>query len=98
MADPLSIIASTAGLIDLSVKLAQFVRDTKKGTDVVNKDLEQLAKDIDSVNNNTKVIRDAFDRHMTQTGFTVTHDARAWREVAAALQSCHAVLKDWTNN
>jgi len=61
MADPFSIIAGSASLVDLAIKVVKFINETKKGTDTIDEDLRQLVADIRELSHVSELIGTAFE-------------------------------------
>ncbi|USW58367.1 Putative tetratricopeptide-like helical domain superfamily [Septoria linicola] len=98
MADPLSIATSALAIAELTFKVVSFIHDTKKGADSIDGDLEQLAADIEKLNNVTQLISRTFEEEdKKQNGKhskagSATADIR--RLVESTLTDCVSALKE----
>ena len=61
MADPFSIIAGTAGLADVCIRLTKFLKHASNGFQKVDEDLEDLSKEITSLRAVSDLIKHSFE-------------------------------------
>lgn len=93
MADPFSILASTAGLVDISVKFVRFIKKTADGTGTIDEDLRQLTVEVEKLEHVSLLIRNAFEEDMNEVGRTYKNPAAdIWSSVSSALKDCEAAL------
>ena len=93
MADPFSIIAGAIGVVDVAVKVVKFIDETKKGADSVDRDLRDLATEIESLKHTGKIIYNAFEKDMKEGKTTQdSPTAGTWSAASRALTDCNAAL------
>ena len=95
MADPFSIIAGAAGLTDVCIRLARFLREAKDGFQKVDKDLEDLANDLTALRSVSDLIQRSFDidiAQVTNPGDTQII-ADLWRTTRTTLAGCHDIVE-----
>lgn len=94
--DPLSIIASTAAITDLSVQILKVISETKKGVDTADEDLLHLVRDVEKTRDVSDLIRKAFQddltnqRNMTRGGGDAT--SGMWSVASSTLTGCVSAL------
>jgi hypothetical protein len=95
MADPVSIIAGAAGLADVCVRLAKFLKQAIDGFQKVDKDLEDLSKEITALRTVSDLIKRSFEIDMA--GTTNSRDsqiiANHWHATRATLAGCQVVVE-----
>ncbi|KAK4695324.1 hypothetical protein P7C71_g2413, partial [Lecanoromycetidae sp. Uapishka_2] len=66
MADPFSIIAGAAGLADVCIRLTKFLKQAKDGFQKVDKDLEDLSKEITALRSISDLVQRSFEADLTK--------------------------------
>jgi hypothetical protein len=110
MADPFSILAGVASLADVCIRLARFLKDANDGFRVVDQELEDLFKEIASLQSVNESIDELVKRSYPEgsTARTNPHLGKIldtnWRATNNTLSSCQliverieAILKDVVN-
>lgn len=94
IADPLSIVTSTVGLVDISIRVIKFINTTKKGIDTIDEDLRQLVTEVERLKYASELIQKAFEDDMKEGG-TVPKGStdNIWSAASFALIDCRAALK-----
>ncbi|PQE27270.1 tetratricopeptide repeat domain-containing protein [Rutstroemia sp. NJR-2017a WRK4] len=99
MADPFSILAGAAGLADVCIRLAKFLKDAKDGFRLVDQELEDLAKEIASLQSVNESINELLKRSYPQgsTARTNPHPekirSKNWRATNTTLASCQLIVE-----
>ena len=95
MADPFSIVAGTAGLADVCVRLARFIKQANAGFRVVDQELEDVSQEIESL----RSINDLVKRSYTD-GFSTKSDpdqqqilGTHWCATQNTLASCQRIVE-----
>lgn len=95
MADPFSIIAGSAGLIDVCIRLGGFLKQAKDGFQKVDEELDQLSQDISAVRSVSNLIRCNFETELV--GTRDANDQQVvedhWRTTHAILEGCQANME-----
>lgn len=95
MADPFSIIAGTAGLADVSIRLAKFLKGAKSGIQNVDDDLEDLSKEIDGLQDVNDLVKRT---HETGSANSIDANdqqvfANQWQTIQATLAGCQHIVE-----
>ena len=95
MADPFSIIAGTAGVADVCIRLTKFLKQAKDGFRAVGQELEDLFEEIVSL----RSVNDLVERSYTE-GSTAKIDpdhqhilGTHWRATQNTLASCRNIIE-----
>ena len=95
MADPFSIIAGTAGLADVCIRVTKFLKQAKDGFRAVDQELEDLFEEIVSL----RSVNDLVQRSYTE-GSTAKTDpdhqrilGTHWRTTQNTLASCQRIIE-----
>ena len=95
MADPFSIITGTAGLADVSIRLAKFLKQAKNGFQTVDDDLEDLSKEIDGLQDVNALVK-----RTHETGSASNIDVNdqqifvnQWETIQATLAGCEHIVE-----
>ena len=96
MADPFSIVASTISIVDVGVRVVQFLVEVKQGSDTIDDELDKLIGEINSLNAVSNLIRENFQKDITG-GYDASSkeqeaSAALWREAGNALRDCDRTL------
>lgn len=67
MTDPFSIIVGTAGLADVCIRLTKFLKQAKDGFQKIDKDLEDLSKEITALRTVSDLIKRSFETDLAVT-------------------------------
>lgn len=110
MADPFSTLAGAAGLADVCIRFAKFLKDANDGFRLVDQELEDLSKEIVSLQSVNGSINELLKRSYPEgsTARTNPHLEKIldinWRATNTTLASCQliverieALLKDVVN-
>ena len=110
MADPFSILAGAAGLADVCIRLGKFLKDANHGFRVVDQELDELLKEITSLQSVNASIEELLKRSypgrstaQASPNLQQVLDTN-WQATNATLSSCklvvekiEAILKDVVN-
>ena len=95
MADPFSIIVGTAGLADVCIRLAKFLKQAKDGFQNIDKDLEDLSKEITALSTVSDLIKRTFEADLART--TTSNDDQIivdhWQATGAILAGCQDIVE-----
>lgn len=98
MTDPFSIIVGTAGLADVCIRLAKFLKQAKDGFQNIDKDLEDLSKEIKAVRTVSDLIKRTFEADLA--GTTSSNDDQVivdhWQATGAILTGCQDIVEKLT--
>ena len=110
MADPFSILAGAAGLADVCIRLGKFLKDANHGFRVVDQELDELLKEITSLQSVNASIEELLKRSYPERSTAQTSPNLQqvldtnWQATNATLSSCklvveniEAILKDVVN-
>jgi hypothetical protein len=95
MADPLSIIAGTAGLGDVCVRLIIFLKHAKDGIRSVDEDLENLLIEITSLRSTNDLVNRSYAEGVLPVGDSEHQQIlkTQWRAIQTTLASCQRVTQ-----
>ena len=93
MGDPFSIIAGTAGILDISFRFCKYLKDVRAAITSVEGDLTTLVRDIEILIQINKSIQHVFttDLHDTTGNARIEND-NVWRHIATSLSDTRDVL------
>ena len=95
MADPFSIIVGTAGLADVCIRFTKFLAQAKDGFQNIDKDLEDLSKEITALRTVSDLIKRNFEADLA--GTTSTNDNQIivdhWHATRATLEGCQDIVE-----
>lgn len=95
MTDPFSIIVGTAGLADVCIRLTKFLKQAKDGFQKIDKDLEDLSKEITEVATVSDLIKRSFEKDLA--GTTDSSDNQIiidqWQATLTTLAGCKAIVE-----
>ena len=98
MADPFSIIAGSAGLADVCIRLAKFLKQAKDGFQGIDKELEDLSKEIAALRTVSDLIKRNFEADLA--GTTNCSDDQVivdqWQATGPILEGCQEIVKKLT--
>ena len=95
MADPFSVIAGTAGLADVCIRLTRFLKHAKDGFRAVDEELDGLAEEIESLRSTNEFIK----RSYTEGSITkINSDHQQilntqWQTTQTTLASCQHITE-----
>ncbi|KAF2096847.1 tetratricopeptide repeat domain-containing protein [Rhizodiscina lignyota] len=102
MADPFSIIAGTAGLIDVLWRCGVYVKHIRDLADTINEDIDAVSHELDALISVNKSIQATFTAELAKVPSSLSADAKlvenTWQNVGGLLRNCHTTakqLKDW---
>jgi hypothetical protein len=91
--DPLSIVASTAGILDICVRLAKYLNDVKESSERVDEDIEALYQQVAAIGVVIQSIQNVFKPDLGHASNGHKDNIQAlWEEVASNINSCQAAL------
>ena len=95
MADPFSIVAGTAGLADVCVRLARFIKQANAGFRSVDQELEDVFQEIESLRSiNDLVKRSYVDGFQAKSNHDQQHILEThWRATQNTLSSCQRIVE-----
>ena len=95
MADPFSIIAGTAGLADVCIRLTKFLIKAKDGFQNIDKDLEDLSKEISALRTVSDQVKRSFEADLAETTNTGDiHDiVEQWQATRTTLAGCQEIVE-----
>jgi hypothetical protein len=95
MADPFSIIVGTAGLADVCIRFAGFLKQAVDGFQKVDKDLEELSEEITALRSVSDLIKRSFEVDLA--GTRDPNDQQIidnhWQATRTTLEGCQAILE-----
>ena len=97
MADPFSIIVGTAGLADVCIRVTRFLKQAKSEFRAVDQELEDLSKEILSLQSANELVRTSYtDGSTTKTD--PDHQQILgihWHTTQSTLSSCQHILEQF---
>lgn len=99
MADPFSIVAGVISCADVAFRLTIFIKQVKDGTETIDKDLDDILREIEaltSINESIKQIfeRD-FQREKDESEVEKETSTHVWKEIVVVLEDCRKTLVDF---
>lgn len=95
MTDPFSIIVGTAGLADVCIRLTKFLKQAKDGFQKIDKDLEDLSKEITALRTVSDLIKRSFETDLA--GNTSSGDnqivVNLWQATRITLAGCQDIVE-----
>lgn len=92
--DPLSIIAGTAGLLEICVRLTKYLNDVKEGSERVDEDIEVLYQQVAAISTVVQSIRNVFKPDLEHASNGHRDNIQdLWAEVASNISSCQMTLE-----
>jgi len=95
MADPLSIIASTASIADICVRLASYLRNVQKATETIEDDIAALIHEVEALDAITISVQKSFkDDIFTNAGSEDPEkENHLWKHVRQTLSNCKSTTE-----
>ena len=98
MADPFSIIAGTAGLLDVSWRLIKYIKDTQAAATKLEDDIESLLREIEALISVIESIQNVFASELSTStrGASVAstnHVEDLWRNTGESLRECRTLVE-----
>ncbi|KAH9908661.1 hypothetical protein F4778DRAFT_776945 [Xylariomycetidae sp. FL2044] len=98
MAEVNSLISASAGLIDVTAKLLEYVNELRKGCATIDEDLDALAKEMATLKQIAVAVEDArrSQRELplqTISDATADHIAVSWQHLGQTMDQCTAVVE-----
>jgi hypothetical protein len=91
--DPLSILAGTAGLLDVSIRFAQYLKDVKESSERINEDIEALYQEVAAIGIVVRSIENVFKGNLSETDLSDSDELQGLcEEVGNNIRSCQAAL------
>lgn len=97
MADPFSIIAGTAGLIDVCLRFGSYLRDIQAGAAKIDDEIVRLSRDIEALRVVNETVRASYNESPGQLDSETEnskHLERLWRNVCSNLENCRLVVEE----
>ena len=93
MTDPFSIIAGTAGLADVCIRFTKFLKQPKDGFQKLDKDLEDLTKEITALLAVNDLIKRSFETDLAENTNSNDHQALNdhWQAIRITLAGCQDI-------
>ena len=96
--DPFSIVAGTAGLIDVSLRVSKRLLKLKDDVASTKNDLDTLLHQINAINTATESIRRAFENEIANNSggekSSPSEADKLWQQISANLRNCEKRLCD----
>lgn len=96
MAEPFSVGAAAASVVDLAIKVVRFINETRKGAETIDEDLRQLVAEVEKLRNVSELIRKAFEEDTKASHSRAKKDSDTtnsiWLAASSALVDCKAIL------
>ena len=95
MADPFSIIAGAAGLTDVCIRLTSFLKQAVDGFQKIDKDIEDLSKDITALRTVGDLIKRYFENDIAGTANHNENQiiAAHWHSTRTTLAGCQETVE-----
>ncbi|KAF2477702.1 uncharacterized protein BDR25DRAFT_275038 [Lindgomyces ingoldianus] len=95
MADPFSIVASTASIADICIRLVRYLKDVKKGAATIEDDITSLVQEVEALDAISTSIQQTFKEHPTSPTAYGQRDKSEdlWMHIKRTLQDCKALAK-----
>lgn len=99
MADPFSIVAGALSIADVSTRLIKFLKDVKEGVETIDRELDDILHEIESLKTVNDSIKHVFERELEhdieESDVAKEASTNAWREIATVLKNCEKTLLDF---
>ena len=96
MADPLSTVAATVGLLDVCFRVGKYLYDVKVGADKVDEEIEALSHQVEAIKSVTQSIKSVFEDDLAHATETVSKKRDGiqslWEEIGKNVKSCQGTL------
>lgn len=94
MADPFSVIAGTAGLLDVCLRVFKYLKETQAGAERIEEEITILLREIEALIAVNDSIKSAFETELkSRPGPYVTDIEGLWRNIGGNLWSCRALVE-----
>tara|TARA_R110002060_G_scaffold76491_1_gene86889 strand:+ start:149 stop:625 length:477 start_codon:yes stop_codon:yes gene_type:complete len=97
MADPFSILAGSAGLLDVLWRVGIYIRTTVESAGRIEEELDGLSREIQSLISINQAIEETFRQEKARLPGTLLADAgrvnSLWKNVGTLLQDCRTVVE-----
>lgn len=97
MADPFSIIAATAGLMDVCWRFGSYLYELQAGAAKVDDTIERLNQDIEALKEVNETIRTSYQElpsYLNSEVESSKHVERLWRNVSSNLKTCRLIVEE----
>lgn len=97
MADPYSIIAATASLIDVCWRFGSYLRDVQAGAAKIEDEIDRLSRDIKALRAVNETVRASYNElpdYLNSEIEDSKHVERLWRNVCSNLENCRLVVEE----
>lgn len=96
MADPFSVIAGTAGLLDVCFRIFTYLKETQVGAARIEDDIAALMREIEGLIAVNQSIKTVFETELKPGPEPFAADARVeglWRNIGNNLQDCQTLVQ-----
>jgi len=93
MGDPLSILAGTVGLLDVSWRVVSYLRDIQVEAAAIESDLVALQQELEALLSVNESIRDIFTAELDENPAVLAVDSRRlWHNTGRLLRDCRTIV------
>jgi hypothetical protein len=95
MMDPISIIASTASIVDVCVRLARYLRDVHQAAVTIEDDIKSLIREVDALKSVSSSIQKTFEFNRPSPLSDARNETNEelWKHVKQNLENCKDVAE-----
>jgi hypothetical protein len=95
MTDPVSIIASTASIVDICIRLVRYLRDVHQAAATIEDDIKLLIREVDALNAVSSSIRKSFETNSASPPLSARtgNEQELWKHVGQNLEDCKGVAE-----
>lgn len=97
MADPFSVFAATAGLIDVCLRFGSYLYNVQAGAAKIEDEIEILSRDIEALRVINETIRASYKElpsNLSSEKESSKHVERLWRNVSSSLKNCRLIVEE----
>ena len=97
MTDPFSILAGTAGLIDVCWRFGSYLHDVQAGAAKIEDEIGILARDIEALRVVNETVRASYKElpgYLNTEIESSKHVERLWRNVSSNLENCRPIVEE----
>lgn len=97
MADPFSVIAGTAGLLDVCFRIVKFLKETQAGAERIEEEITALLREVEALITVNESIKGVFVTELKPNPGPFTADSARveglWRNIGSNLQDCSTLVE-----
>lgn len=99
MADPFSIVASTASIADICIRLVRYLKDVQKGAATIEDDIKGLIREVEALHAVSYAIEKTSKEHPSSPPAYSKdeHQEDLWKHVKRTLENCQTVTERLEN-